>query len=72
MDITLDGERTSVTINGQLVTDYREGQAVPPKKERWEPDRGPRPLSGYIGLQNYDDNAIVYFREISVRPLSRE
>jgi hypothetical protein len=71
MDITLDGERTTVTVNGQLVTDYHEGEAVPPKKERWEPDRGPRPVSGYIGLQNYSDDAVVYFREISVRPLLR-
>jgi 3-keto-disaccharide hydrolase len=71
LEITLDGDRTTVTVNGVLVADYHEGQAVPPKKERWEPDRGPRPESGYIGLQNYDNHNVVYFREISVRPLSR-
>ena len=71
MDITLDRERTVVTINGVLVTDYREGQPVPPKKEHWEPDRGPRPVSGYLGLQNYGPESVVYFREVSLRPLQR-
>jgi hypothetical protein len=69
MEITLDRDRTIVAINGAQITDYREGQPVPPKKEEWEPERGPRPLSGYIGLQNHSDEDIVYFREVSVRPL---
>ena len=69
MEITLDGDRTTVTINGVEVTDYREGQAVPPKKGAWEPDRGPRPRIGYIGLQNHSDQDTVFFREVSVRPL---
>jgi 3-keto-disaccharide hydrolase len=71
MEITLDGPRTIVTINGVVVTDYHEGQAVPPKKERWEPERGPRPIVGYIGLQNYGPHDVVYFREISVIPVRR-
>lgn len=71
MEISLDGDRTMVTINGAPVTDYREGQSVPPKKEQWEPDRGPRPVAGYIGLQNHSDDDVVYFREISVKPISR-
>lgn len=70
MEISLDGDRTSVTINGVLITDYREGQSVPPKKEQWEPDRGPRPVAGYIGLQNHSNEDVVYFREISIRPLA--
>lgn len=69
MEITLDGDRTTVAINGVQVTDYRDGQPVPPKKEEWEPDRGPRPRSGYIGIQNHSDEDIVYFREVSIRPL---
>ena len=69
MEITLDRDRTSVAIDGVQVTDYREGQPVPPKKEEWEPDRGRRPLTGYIGLQNHSDKDIVFFREVSVRPL---
>ena len=72
MEITLDGDHTMVTVNGVLVTDYREGQPVPVKKETWEPDRGPRALAGYIGLQNHSDADVVYFREISVRPVSRK
>jgi hypothetical protein len=69
MEITLDNESTVVTLNGVKVTDYREGQPVPPKKKDWEPDRGPRPVSGYIGLQNHGNEDTVYFREVSVRPL---
>jgi hypothetical protein len=69
LEITLDGDRTLVHVNGVQVTDYREGQPVPPKKETWEPDRGPRPLVGYIGLQNHDDRDTVFFREVSVRPV---
>jgi hypothetical protein len=69
MEITLDNGRTTVAINGVQVTDYREGQSVPPKKDDWEPDRGPRPLAGYIGLQNHSNEDIVFFREVSVQPL---
>jgi hypothetical protein len=28
--------------------------------------RGPRPASGYIGLQNHDAKSTIYFKEISV------
>lgn len=69
MEITLDGDRTIVTVNGELVTDYREGDPVPPKQQEWEPDRGPRPTEGYIGLQNHGDHDTVYFKEVSVRKL---
>lgn len=71
MDITLDGERTIVEINGVVVTDYREGDPVPEKGEDWEPERGRRPLAGYIGLQNHGGDDVVLFREVSVRPLNR-
>ncbi len=69
MDITLEGPRTIVTLNGVKVTDYTEGQPVPPKKHSWEPDRGRRPDEGYIGLQNHSDKDVVYFRRVAVRPL---
>jgi hypothetical protein len=69
LEITLDGPRTLVTLNGVKVTDYSEGQAVPPKVKWYEPDRGPRPAEGYIGLQNHGDKDVVFFKEISVRPL---
>ncbi len=69
MEITLDGPRTIVTVNGQKVTDYTEGEPVPPKKLRFEPDRGRRPDQGYFGLQNHSDNDIVFFKEVAIKPL---
>lgn len=70
LEITLDGPRTVVFVNGVKVTDYSEGQPVPPKVHTWEPDRGPRAAEGYIGLQNHSDKDVVWFKEVSVRPLS--
>jgi hypothetical protein len=69
MDITLDGPHTIVEVNGQKVTDYTEGQPVPPKKFDFEPNRGRRPDTGYFGLQNHSDNDIVFFKEVAIRPL---
>lgn len=71
MEITLEGAHTVVTLNGVKVTDYTEGQPVPPKKDSSEPDRGSRPNEGYIGLQNHSDEDLVYFKEVAVRELSR-
>jgi 3-keto-disaccharide hydrolase len=67
MDITLQGLRTIVRLNGVQVTDYDGVSPVPPGTFPWEPERGPRPESGYIALQHHDDKAVIYFREISVR-----
>ncbi len=69
MEITLDGPRTVVYINGEKVTDFTEGDPVPEKTRDFEPDRGPRPESGYIGLQNHDALSTVYFKEFAVKPL---
>jgi hypothetical protein len=69
MEITLDGPRTIVTVNGVKVTDYTEGEPVPPKKLKFEPERGPRPNYGYIGLQNHGDKDVVFFKEVAVKPL---
>ncbi len=69
MEITLDGKRTRVHVNGVLVTDFKEGDEVPEKTIWYEPDRGPRPIKGYIGLQNHGEEDIVYFKEVSYRPL---
>jgi hypothetical protein len=69
MEITLDGPRTIVTLNDVKVTDYTEGEPVPEKKFDFEPQRGPRPNYGYIGLQNHSNNDIVFFKEVAVRPL---
>jgi hypothetical protein len=69
MEITLDGPRTIVTVNDVRVTDYTEGEPVPDKKFDFEPQRGPRPNYGYIGLQNHSDKDIVFFKEVAVKAL---
>jgi hypothetical protein len=69
MEITLDGSRTVVTLNGVKVTDYTEGQPVPPRKFSFEPQHGQRPVEGYFGLQNHSKNDVVFFKEVSIRPL---
>ena len=71
MEITLDGPHTIVTVNGVKVTDYTEGQPVPPRKFWFEPQRGPRPLEGYFGLQNHSDNDIVFFKEVAIKELGK-
>jgi len=70
MDITINGPHTIVVLNGVKVTDFTDGQPVPPKKEKWEPDRGPRPDKGYIGLQNHSDTDVVFFKSVAVKKLS--
>jgi hypothetical protein len=65
MEITLDGLRTIVRLNGALVTDYDGTAPVPPRKHPWEPERGPRPEAGYVGLQHHDDRGYFEFREIA-------
>ena len=72
MVITLDGPRTIVYINGEMVTNFTEGDPVPEKTRDFEPDRGPRPESGYIGLQNHDDLSTVYFKEVAIKPLVKD
>ena len=71
MEITLDGPRTIVVLNGVKVTDYREGEPVPARKFDFEPLRGPRPLIGWFGLQNHSDRDVVFFREVAIQPLAK-
>jgi len=72
MEITLDGPRTIVFVNGEKVTDYTEGQPVPDKKFKFEPERGRRPDQGYMGLQNHSENDVVFYKEVSWRPLKKK
>jgi hypothetical protein len=51
MDITIEGPRTVVKLNGALVTDYDGGLGVP----------------GYIALLHHDDRALIWIREISLK-----
>lgn len=71
MEITIEGPRTIVYVNGQKVTDYKEGDPVPERKFDFEPFRGLRPNSGYFGLQNHGSEDVVYFKEVAVKPLSK-
>lgn len=71
MEITLEGNRTIVHVNGVLVTDFKEGDEVPKKTKSYEPDRGPRPEFGYIGLQNHSDADSIDFKEVSFKNLKK-
>jgi len=73
MIITLDGSRINVDLNGQPTTTFDSNSPdLPPRKQWHEPKREPkRPDAGYIGLQNHDPGDIVWFKEVSVRPLPK-
>lgn len=73
MVITLDGERIQVDLDGQRITNFDPTSPnLPPRRQWHEPKREPkRPVAGYIGLQNHDPGDVVWFKEISVRPLSK-
>jgi hypothetical protein len=71
LEITINGPRTIVFLNGVRVTDFKEGDPVPPKPSgSIDPDRGPRQDTGYIGLQNHPGDP-VYFKEVSLTPLEK-
>jgi hypothetical protein len=71
MTITLDGNLVRIEQDGQLLTTFDSSdKGLPARKNWYEPKREPlRPQSGYLGLQVHDPGDIVYFREVSVRPL---
>lgn len=72
MIITLAGHRIFVDLDGARVTSFDPESPDVPRERKWfEPKREPeRPEAGYIGLQNHDPGDVVWFREVSVRPLS--
>jgi Domain of Unknown Function (DUF1080) len=74
--ILLHGQEVIIHLNGGQVNDFNPETAVIPQRTKdYEPERGPRPPSGYIGLQNHGDvsgDAYVVFKEVSVRPLTNE
>jgi hypothetical protein len=59
-------------VNDVKVTDFTEGDPVPPKKLSFEPNRGQRPEKGWIGLQNHSDKDIVYFKSVELLKLGSE
>jgi hypothetical protein len=73
LEITLEGNRILTTINGVPVSEFDSSGLQPQAADttgEGDPARGPRPESGYIGLQNHDKNSVVFFKEVSVRPFS--
>lgn len=69
--ITLSGNRIFVDLEGRRVTSFDpESPNVPRERQWFEPRRElKRPETGYIGLQNHDPGDVVWFKEISVRPI---
>ena len=67
MEITFDGPKTHVVLNGVTVNDFDMNSPVPPREKWFEPERGPRALLGYIGLQNHDTGSTVRYKEVSFR-----
>ena len=51
--------------------EFKEGDPVPERKFDYEPYPGIRPEYGYIGMQNHGEKDIVFFKEVSVRPLDK-
>lgn len=74
LDIFLEDTAIKVYLNGQLVSSLLPGQPVPEQKKETEPSRAAiRPVYGYIGLQNHDEEAgvHVWFKEVSVLALDK-
>ena len=71
MIITLEGQRVTVDLDGQRVSTFDAAAGNLPERKAWhEPKREPkRPAKGYIGLQTHDPGDVVWFKEVSVRPL---
>ncbi len=69
MDIVMRGDIVEVMLNGTLMTQFDPAGPLPDRAFDYEPERGPRPHEGYIGLQNHDGESAVSFREVSIHPL---
>jgi hypothetical protein len=71
MIITLVGHEIFVDLDEQNVTRFDSlNPKLPPRQQWHEPKREPKRLeAGYIGLQNHDPGDVVWFKEVSVRPL---
>ena len=55
-----------ISFNGKLVTDYDGVSPVPPKKGKYEPERGPRPDAGFIAIQHHGGAETLWFKEITL------
>jgi hypothetical protein len=71
MVITLKGTQVHVDIDGKRISSF-DSTAPDTRSQRvwYEPKHDlARPVSGYLGLQTHDVGDVVYFKEVSVRPL---
>lgn len=73
MIITLNGDRITVELDGKAATQFDPKSPDVPARKTWsEPKRElQRPQVGFLGLQNHDPGEIVWFKEVSIRPLPR-
>ena len=71
LEIELDRDMVRVSVNGVLVNTFDPKGPVPERTKSYEPERGPRPESGYIGLQNHDGPSKIAFKEVSIKPLAK-
>ena len=73
MVITLNGTKIDVELDGQKASSVDTSRTDLPERKIWhQPKREPkRPEKGYIGLQTHDPEDIVWFKEVSVRPLPK-
>jgi len=71
MIITLEGNLVRVEVDGQPATRFDpESKDIPQERKWFEPKREvKRPRAGYLGLQTHDPGDVVWFKEVSVRPL---
>jgi hypothetical protein len=71
MVITLKGNLVLVDVDGKRITTFdSESKDARTERKWYEPkSEFKRPVSGYIGLQTHDPGDVVYFKEVSVRPL---
>ncbi|MCD6047311.1 MAG: hypothetical protein K0S08_958 [Gammaproteobacteria bacterium] len=74
LDIFLKGQHITTYINGKLASDYDPSQTPPARQASSDPERGPRPEIGYVGIQNHNDLMAevigqIWFKQISVHPL---
>jgi len=66
-----DPPKPLVAYNGPIPL-QTQAIFVPPRGRWFEPDRGPRPNEGYIGLQDHDDKFTAYFKEVTIKPLEKK
>ncbi len=71
MLITLRENVVTVAVDGKQLSRFDAASPDLPPRQRWtEPKRdAPRPVAGYIALQNHDPGDVVFFKAVSVAPL---